>query len=184
MNAALLKVPGVLSLGFDLLNSTMTVEYVPSEINPDRLIALISSRCLMAVSLIETRSASTKDRTETSWKQSYTTVLSGLAIFAAIGASKLEAPGWLISNLYFCSILLGGIELFPKALRSLRQFHFDIHVLMGLAVVGASLLGQWDEAATIAFLFGLSELLERLSLSRARDAVRALLEVAPNVPKL
>ena len=51
--------------------------------------------------------------------------------------------------------------------------------LMGAAVLGALGLGQWDEAGTVAFLFGLSEALEALSVSRARRAVRALLEVAP-----
>ena len=43
---------------------------------------------------------------------------------------------------------------------------------MGAAILGVIALGQWDEAATVAFLFGLSELLEALSVSRARTAVR------------
>jgi Zn2+/Cd2+-exporting ATPase len=64
-------------------------------------------------------------------------------------------------------------------LRSLRQFRLDIDVLMGLAILGALALGQWDEAATVAFLFGLSETLESLSLERARRAIRKLLEIAP-----
>ena len=44
--------------------------------------------------------------------------------------------------------------------------------------------GQWDEAATVAFLFGLSEALEALSLERARRAVRKLLEVAPETAEV
>ena len=50
---------------------------------------------------------------------------------------------------------------------------------MGLAILGALALGQWDEAATVAFLFGVSESLESLSLERARRAIRRLLEIAP-----
>jgi len=46
-------------------------------------------------------------------------------------------------------------------------------------VVGAIILGQWDEAAAVAFLFSLSEMLEALSLERASRAVRALLEITP-----
>ena len=50
---------------------------------------------------------------------------------------------------------------------------------MGLAIIGAMALGQWDEAATVAFLYGLSESLEALSLEHARRSIRALLELAP-----
>ena len=60
----------------------------------------------------------------------------------------------------------------PGVPRAARARRLDIHVLMALAVSGAVALGQWDEAATVAFLFGLSEALEALSLDRARRAVR------------
>ena len=55
---------------------------------------------------------------------------------------------------------------------------------MTVAVAGALALGQWDEAATVAFLFGLSEALERFSLDRARRAVRRLLEIAPETAEI
>jgi Cd2+/Zn2+-exporting ATPase len=54
-----------------------------------------------------------------------------------------------------------------------------MNVLMTVAVLGAIAIGQWDEAATVAFLFALAQLLETYSLDRARQAVRRLLAVAP-----
>jgi Cd2+/Zn2+-exporting ATPase len=75
--------------------------------------------------------------------------------------------------------VIGGVGLFPRAVRNLRQLRLDIDVLMGLAILGAMGLGQWDEAATVAFLYGLSEALEGLSLERARRSIRALLDLAP-----
>ena len=74
---------------------------------------------------------------------------------------------------------IGGIGIFPRAARNLARLRFDIDVLMGLAILGAMALGQWDEAATVAFLYGLSESLEALSLDYARRSIRALLELAP-----
>ena len=74
---------------------------------------------------------------------------------------------------------IGGVGLFPRAARNLLRLHLDIDVLMGLAILGAMALGQWDEAATVAFLYGLSEALEALSLDRARRSIRALLDLAP-----
>ncbi len=75
--------------------------------------------------------------------------------------------------------MIGGIGIFPRAARNLARLRFDIDVLMGLAILGAMGLGQWDEAATVAFLYGLSESLEALSLDHARRSIRALLELAP-----
>ena len=75
-------------------------------------------------------------------------------------------------------MVVGGIGIFPRA-GNLARLRFDIDVLMGLAILGALALGQWDEAATVAFLYGLSEALEGLSLDYARRSIRALLELAP-----
>ena len=90
-------------------------------------------------------------------------------------AERLAAVGFM------SAVLVGGIGLFPRAVRNLRQLRFDIDVLMGLAILGALGLGQWDEAATVAFLYGLSESLEAMSLDRARRSIRALLELAPQM---
>ena len=55
----------------------------------------------------------------------------------------------------------------------------DINVLMVVAVVGAVLLGEWFEAAAVVWLFGVAQELEWFSMARARQAIRALMAVAP-----
>jgi Cd2+/Zn2+-exporting ATPase len=126
-------------------------------------------------------------RPEASWWSRYGlwagTVGSGLALLAGVGLEFAGARG-PSRGLYLVAIAIGGLELFPKALRELVRLRFDIHLLMGAAVAGALALGQWDEAATVAFLFGLSEALEAMSLDRARRAVRRLLEIAPETAEV
>lgn len=86
----------------------------------------------------------------------------------------------LVSNAVFAAaIIAGGILIFPKALAAARRLSLDMNVLMTVAVIGAVAIGQWSEGAAVAFLFALSELLEALSLSRARRAVQALLQLTP-----
>ena len=92
---------------------------------------------------------------------------------AATTAGRLAMAG------YAAAVVIGGVGLFPRAARNLLRLRLDIDVLMGLAVLGAVALGQWDEAATVAFLYGLSEALESLSLERARRSIRALLDLSP-----
>ncbi len=41
------------------------------------------------------------------------------------------------------------------------------------------LIGQWPEAAMVMFLFNVAELIEARSLDRARNAIRGLLDLAP-----
>ncbi|HEY5793193.1 MAG TPA: cation-translocating P-type ATPase, partial [Chthoniobacterales bacterium] len=78
------------------------------------------------------------------------------------------------------AILAGGALVFPKALRSLKTFSLDMNVLMTVAVIGAAAIGQPAEGAAVVFLFSLSELLESWSVGRARCAIQALLQLAPD----
>ena len=50
---------------------------------------------------------------------------------------------------------------------------------MIVAVIGAVILGEWTEAASVVFLFALAQLLEAGAMERARGAIRALMELAP-----
>ena len=50
---------------------------------------------------------------------------------------------------------------------------------MLVAVVGAMVLGEWAEAATVVFLFAIAQWLESRSMDRAREAIRALMDLTP-----
>jgi len=179
LHGALGDAPGVLGLGFDLIHGTMTVDYDPSATGPDALVARVADRAGMRAEPL----GRPEVEAAPGWRDRFgrwgAIVGSGLALGAGVAAPYLGMPGVAARACYGLAVLAGGFDLFPKAWRGLRARRLDIHVLMALAVAGALALGQWDEAATVAFLFGLSEALEGLSLERARRAVRALLEVAP-----
>ncbi len=81
--------------------------------------------------------------------------------------------------LFFCSILSGGILVFPKAYSSIKRKSLDMNVLMTIAITGAVLIKEFSEASAVVFLFSLSELLESLSVQRARNAIQALLKITP-----
>jgi Zn2+/Cd2+-exporting ATPase len=92
------------------------------------------------------------------------------------GLSRPAAIG-----LYIVAYGFGGFDLvrhWAGALRSGR-FSLDIGLLMLLASLGAAALGQWAEGALLLFLFSLAHALEFYALGRARNAIRALAELAP-----
>ena len=178
LRSALDKVPGVGTLGFDLIHGTMTVEYDPEATDPASLIRRISARAGLRSSLVG------EPEIKGSWWSRNgrwaSTIASGLALLVGVVVGWAHGPATVSQVAYALAVAAGGLDLVPRAYRSLRGARLDIHVLMGAAILGALVLGEWDEAATVAFLFGVSEGLEALSVDRARRAVKALLEVAPN----
>lgn len=80
---------------------------------------------------------------------------------------------------YAVSAAAGLAPMIPRALASLRYLHLDMHVLVCLSAIGAALIGQWAEAAAVAFLFAVAHLMEAWSIDRARHAVADLVGHEP-----
>jgi len=66
-----------------------------------------------------------------------------------------------------------------RALTAARSRILDINVLMVIAVIGALALGDWPEAASVVFLFAVAQWLEVRTMEGARQAIRALIDLAP-----
>ena len=88
-------------------------------------------------------------------------------------------PELLATGVFVAAIVVGGWMLLPGAWAAVRAMRPNISSLMVIAVLGASVIGQWAEAATVVFLFGIAEWLEGWADRRAQRAVEALLEIAP-----
>ena len=107
------------------------------------------------------------------------TAASGLATVAGFVAIAINAEV-VAQGLFGIAIVIGGYRFGRRGVYSmLHSRALDINVLMSLAVIGALLLGHWEEAAVVAFLFALGNLLESLTLDRARGAINTLIRLTP-----
>jgi len=81
--------------------------------------------------------------------------------------------------LFLAGAFVGGLNFFAKGVRSARSLRLDMNFLMTVAILGAVMIGEPLEAAAIAFLFSLAELLEHSAVVRARNSIDELLRLAP-----
>ncbi len=107
-------------------------------------------------------------------------VSGALALAAEVVAWTTKAErSWPVLIMSAAAVLLGGLPTLRKGLIALRTFTLNINFLMTIAVAGAFAIGEYPEAAVVVVLFAVAEMIEKYSLERARNAVRALMEMAP-----
>ena len=99
------------------------------------------------------------------------------ALGLGLDVSRL-APS-LARAAYVVTIVAGAALTARRAWSAARVWSLDINVLMMIAAAGAVVLGQWSEAAAVIFLFAVAQALEARTLERARNAVRALMDLTP-----
>ena len=78
------------------------------------------------------------------------------------------------------SVLFGLPPVLRKAVHTIRRFQFDANCMMSTAAIGACILGEWDEAASVSFLFSVSDYMEVRASSRARRALQAIIQLRPD----
>ncbi len=187
--------PGIKALQFDILNARMSVTFNARQTSVPEMIQQVAQSGMRAQ--LWRGQAESDART---WWQRHgrlllTSVSGGLllagfvshailsgGILTALGYGDTDrTPGLPLATLasYLMSLLAGWWFVVPKAWAALRRFRADMNLLMSVAIVGAILIDEWFEAATVAFLFSLALLLEQWSMGRARTAIAALLQLSP-----
>ena len=106
--------------------------------------------------------------------------VAGIGLAVGLTASALDAT--VVANVGFAGALLaGGATFVPSSLRGLLRGHLGVGTLMTIAAIGAVMLGEYGEAASLAFLFSISEALEDYAMDRTRHGLRALLDLVPEL---
>lgn len=106
--------------------------------------------------------------------------LSGVLLLSAWIASMAQAHLWVSRPLEIVALLVSAWMFIPSSLRGLFKGEIGVGTLMTIAALGAVLLGQYEEAALLSFLYAISEGLEAYSLARTRRGLRALLGLVPD----
>jgi Cd2+/Zn2+-exporting ATPase len=184
-------------LSFDVLRGRLTLTAEASDVDSRQVMDAVAKTGMRAEPWSEESPGIEPKGLWQRWGRSALTALSGLAIVvavalhawltggvaAAFGAEATAAP-WAVRIVYGLAVVAGAWFVAPKAWYAARRLRPDMNLLMLVAVLGAGLIGEWFEAAAVAFLFSVSLLLESWSVGRARRAVAALMDLAPPTVRL
>ncbi|WFB34505.1 heavy metal translocating P-type ATPase [Kiritimatiellota bacterium B12222] len=195
LKATVGKLDGVDQLDFNLLNGTMTVSFSKETVGEAQIHAAVAQAGLKVQPV--NGGGVEEEQGFRQWQgRKILCILSGVlaaagfashatlhgslydALAGGEGANYHGVPVFSIA-LYLGAIISGGWYVFPKAVSALRRFRADMNLLMSIAVVGGLAIGEYFEAAAVAFLFSFSLLLESWSVGRARRAIQSLMDLTP-----
>jgi len=172
---AMKPIHGVMGVRANIVASTVTI-YHDGSVDAAVLVGAVNSSGVK----VKNGTSSEEGRGHVLSRVAVLVMISGISTGIGILVQWMGfKTGWQPGIPFAVAILSGGALVFPKALRSLRTFSLDMNVLMTVAVLGAVAIGEHAEGAAVVFLFALSELLESWSVGRARRAIQALMQLAP-----
>ena len=132
-------------------------------------------------------------------------VVSGLLILVSFGVEKLFGGSWnvtvgpqwwidagehahgsghvftLANAFMLAAAIVAGYGIVVKAVRALLVKFISIDLLVSIAAIGATLIGNFWEAAAVTFLFAIGHALEAGTMNKTRAALAELVAVAPDV---
>jgi Cd2+/Zn2+-exporting ATPase len=172
------RIKGVIDVKVNFAAAKMKVLYDGSVIQPADLLTAVNDFGYQATLVTAARAP----RTKTAWWQNPRTGATMVAGALLLAAAILEWRGigdQALIPLFALAAVFGGYNSAKTGLYGLRSWTFDMNLLMTVAVIGAAAIGQWSEAATVAFLFSLGNTLQTYTIDKTRQSIRALMRLAP-----
>lgn len=108
------------------------------------------------------------------------TAVSLLLLLLGLVTERMTVSGLVPAAFFLTGIILGGYWPAKNGISVLFNAHeLDMNILMTIAVAGAAVIGQLEEAAAVVFLFSLGNALQGYTLDKTRNSIRALMDITP-----
>src|SRR5699024_202975 len=106
--------------------------------------------------------------------------LSGILIAIGFIGSFSGLSPLLSTFLYAVAIIISGYKPVKSAYFAIKSRSLDMNVLMSAAAIGAAIIGEWFEGATVVWLFSLGNALQNRSMEQTRKSISNLMDLAPS----
>jgi Cd2+/Zn2+-exporting ATPase len=105
----------------------------------------------------------------------------GGSMLIAVLLSVFKAPVVIETIAFIIAYLLAGYEVLLSAVKNIVKGKvFDENFLMGVASLGAFLIGDQVEAISVLVFYGIGELLQDLAVARSKKNITGLMDIRPD----
>ena len=176
----LLRQPGILDVEISK-DDEVLLQLVP---NPGKELRELRNRSLMQVTGFEPKfvEASTTRLRPDQWRLFGGAIAIPILLLIFLG----ELLGWspiVIGLIGAYGVMVGGLQMFHEAFASLLSKQMGFQVLTSTAVIGASILGMWEEALMVVILVSMAGHLETSALENARKLMQGGLDRIPRTAR-
>ena len=180
IESVLRGIPGVTAAAVNFPAQLVRIEYDRRQVDLAKILEVLADAGAKVVDakppLIPASTTWYARNHELAWS-----LIAGVLTLAGWLVERSAAPNWGAIALLAGAYVFGARDNFGHLVKDIRRgnLQFNIDLLMIVAALGAAILGQWVEGALLLFLFSLGHALEHYALGRARNAIKALSELAP-----
>ncbi len=110
-------------------------------------------------------------------------IAAALLLLAAF--SLLPVSEGVKTGAFLIAFLISGYDVLIKAGKNIHRGRiFDENFLMGIASLGAFLIGEQVEAVSVLIFYGIGELLQDMAVNRSRKNIAGLMDIRPDYANL
>ncbi|MDF2951363.1 MAG: cadA, partial [Anaerocolumna sp.] len=88
---------------------------------------------------------------------------------------------WLRLAIFFISYIIIGGDVILRALSNIKNGNvFDENFLMGIATIGAFLVGEFEEGVAVMLFYQVGELFQDYAVNQSRKSISDLMDIRPD----
>ncbi len=129
--------------------------------------------------------ATKKERKEAEEGGFYYILRLAVSLVMIILFSVIEIPVGIKTAIFIVAFLLSGYEVLLTAAMNIRRGKvFDENFLMGVASLGAFIIGEQVEAVSVLIFYGVGELVQDMAVRRSKNNIEGLMDIRPDYANL
>lgn len=100
-------------------------------------------------------------------------------------ALVLNSSHWIKLTLFLVSYIIIGMDVLRKAITNISRGQiFDENFLMGIATLGAFVIGEYPEGVAVLLFYQVGELFQDMAVHRSRKSIADLMDIRPDYANL